>query len=202
MKMPSFPVRVISQTIGGIGLVVGEAIFRPGEAENAFIHHGQGILLREDEKGVGVIKTELKKEFVVSDGIGWNSKEALLARDFVKNATAFGKGISPHSMSGYFSNLFCLLKLAIEAWNHDPETWVEVNKVISQQEEEFIEVWKREREKAATEFGVKPAAASSTSTPEYRQPISHEETSAFYDERIHGFSTKAAFTGSAMRGGQ
>lgn len=184
MKMPSLPVRVISQAIGGIGLVVGEAIFRPGEAEYAFVHHGQGILLREGEKGAWVLKTDLKKEFVVPDGVGWNSKEALLAREFYMNVKAFSKGIGPHSMAGYFSNLFYLLQSAIKAWDHDPKIWLEINKTISKEQAEFIEVWKKARDKAATEFLVKPAVQSSTSVPESRQPISQEEKSAFYDDLI------------------
>ncbi len=190
-KMPSLPVRLISGAIGGVALIVGEAIFRPGDASEAFIHHGQGILLREGEKGAWVIKTELKNEIVIPDGIGWNSKEALLAREFVKNITAFRHGITPHSMSGYFANLFHLLKEAIRAWEHDPKIWLEMNTSISKEETVFIETWKKERERDAVDFRTKPMVQNSTSTPESRQPISQLEKTAFYNDLIsHGIHLK------------
>ncbi len=188
MKMPSLQVMLISGleggAVAGTALIIGETIFNSDDASDAFVHHGQGILLREGPKGVGVIKTNLTKEIVVTDGVGWNSKEALLAREFVKNITAFSQGITPHAMSGYFANLFHLLKEAIRAWERDPAPWLEMNKSISKQEAELIGIWKSERERDAVDFRVKPAVQSSTSTPQSRQPISQTEKSAYYDDII------------------
>jgi hypothetical protein len=199
MQMPSLPVQILSGAMGGYGLVVGEAIFHPGESDFAFVHHGQGILLQEAGDKTWAARSDLKREFVVPDGVGWNSKEVLLAREFWMNVKGFSRGMGPHSIAGYFANLFRLLKQAIHAWEQDPRTIVEANRDLSGRQEESLAIWKRERENAAFAMRKPVAAASSTSSPDSRHSLSPENKAGFYDELVqHALSLKMQADGAVL----
>ena len=187
MKMPTASAIRNGMDIGGVTgglIVIGEGILRASEADLAFIHHGQGILLHEGPYGVGVIKTELNHEVVVADGKNWNSKQVLLVREFVKNIVAFNHLVGPHSMSLYFSNVFHIFKEAIKSWDKEPTTWLKKNQAASKHFQESIDALKKGRLRAALEVDTSIGVQSSTYTPESRQPISHEEKLMFYGTLI------------------
>ena len=152
-----------------ICIAILSSILASDKYSEAFMHHGQGILLSSlGPNGVDLVMGNLPAEVLVMDGTGLNSKEVLLARELWQIVKGFRKGIGPHSMADYVSELTHFLKEAIEAWDKDPSSWLDKAKKSAQYWQAEVDRLKKERLQEAMKLEPVVAPPSSTVTSNSR----------------------------------
>jgi len=196
MRLPTLPAAAgmalagaVVPVVGGLAgmvLIGGSFIFNSDGANDAFIHHGEGILIEQDQNGHGIIFGNLPPEVVAVDGKLLNGKQVILFREFVQNLFAFReKGIEHHSMEGYANEMKTLFHYLLKAWKGDSQGWIKWYRDAIKKIEAELSQWRKQRADHILEFKVNPLNADATHTERSNPFRTPSETEIMYDDQIN-----------------